>query len=391
MVDGANGISDATALILRASEAASLKRSGSVLISEDPSYFNDLAMRYRELFERNTDGIAICGTRDDGNEFFLAGLNPACAHIIALKREDAIGRDVREILPGMVVSGLLESFRWVWRTGQPQEIPAFRYDDGRLRFWFRNSVFKLPFGEIAAVFRDVTDIKMAEEEIRGFSRRLLSTREDEKRRISTALHHDTGSLAIGVKGRLVAAEDDLRAGRVRQAIESLHELRRVFDQALASLKDLAIRLRPPDLDLLGLTAALRYHFETVTRGTALRVHFTDGTHGAVIDRETAMVLFRIAQEALTNAASHGAAKVVKVRLYASKPGLRMTVRDDGCGFAREAVVERRSETLGLISMHEMAKSLGGQVDIESTPGHGTLVRVWIPRQGFPLPGSIKQC
>ena len=239
-----------------------------------------------------------------------------------------------------------------------------------------------PFADGAIITaRDITDRKRAEERVRDFSRRLLSVREEDKRRLSSVLHHEVGSFTVGVMAQLDAAEDGLRAGKSEEVLASLKECRRVFSESVKRLKSQAVELRPPDLDILGLGAALRQHFLQLSRETSLRIHFSDATHGAAITPEVQTVLFRAAQECLNNVVQHARAAHARVRLSASEQGIRLSLADDGKGFDPGEVAQRSGAHLGLRAVQEMVATLGGMLDIASKPGKGTKVTVTIPGRG----------
>ena len=282
------------------------------------------------------------------------------------------------MFPAVGATGLLAAFRRVWRTGNTEQVPAVLYDDGRIRHWVANTVCRLPSGEIAAVYDDVTERRLAELQIQGFSRQLLSAREDERKRLAVALHHDLGSLSVGVSARLDAVEDEL-VGRPEVAKEALDAARQQLRSAVARLKQVAIDLRPPDLEILGLSDALRQHYTAISGATDMLIHFADGTAGARLSDEVTIALFRIGQEALTNAVRHASARRVGVRLSLASGQVTMSVRDDGCGFDLHAA--DRPAGMGLISMREMARARGGSVDIDSRRGRGTRVTVTLPHSG----------
>jgi signal transduction histidine kinase len=156
------------------------------------------------------------------------------------------------------------------------------------------------------------------------------------------------------------------------------ELKRVADGVQEGLHRLAANLRPPSLDHLGLEAALRQHVDGLGSTDGPEVVFE--TAGAArwrppSDVETA--LFRIAQEATTNALRHARASRIAVRLERRRDSIRLSVTDDGVGFDdREVNAHGR---LGLIGMRERAEAVGGQAVVESVPGRGTTMTVEVPR------------
>ena len=117
---------------------------------------------------------------------------------------------------------------------------------------------------IFGVIQDITERKQAEMKIQMFSQQIIATRENERKRVSSALHHDVSSLAVGIAAHLDAIEQELRAGKPGEALKWMKRTRKLFDESAVRLKKLAVELRPPELDVLGLCAALRQHFAQVT-------------------------------------------------------------------------------------------------------------------------------
>ncbi len=119
------------------------------------------------LFETLTFGVAIYDPTDDGQDFVFVDLNPAGGTLSHVSREDVVGKRVTEAFPGIEEMGLLEVFRRVYRTGEPENHPAARYVDDRGEQWFENYVFKLPSGQIATVYQDSSAQRRAQEALRA--------------------------------------------------------------------------------------------------------------------------------------------------------------------------------------------------------------------------------
>lgn len=225
---------------------------------------------------------------------------------------------------------------------------------------------------------DITDRKKAEERMRMFSRQLLVAREEEKKRMASVLHHNVGSLAVGVSAYLNAIADDVRCGKTRDALKDIKRAKKLFNQSVVHLKQIAVELRPPELDILGLSAALRHHFSQVTRLGDVRIHFVETLGRRRVPNNLATIVFRIVQEALTNAIKHGHARKVDIMLSASKKDLSLVVRNDGKPFHAVPKGGSRSPHLGLHMMGEMASAVGGILKIDSAPGRQTTVSVNLP-------------
>ncbi len=119
--------------------------------------------RFRELFDNMGAGVAVYAVTGNGDEFVFRDINRAVERIEHVRREDVIGRNVREVFPGVEEFGLLDVFRRVSRSGIAESHPVTQYRDDRIAGWRENYVYKLPSGEIVAIYEDVTDKKQAEE------------------------------------------------------------------------------------------------------------------------------------------------------------------------------------------------------------------------------------
>ncbi|MES9926454.1 MAG: PAS domain S-box protein, partial [Candidatus Thiodiazotropha endolucinida] len=118
--------------------------------------------RYRELVDNMSDGVAVYEAVDEGNDFIFREYNKSGERIGRNSRSDVIGRRVTEIFPGIESLGLLAVFKRVWEGGAAEYFPIRSYQDERIQLWVENYVYRLPGGEIVAIFNDVTDRKMAE-------------------------------------------------------------------------------------------------------------------------------------------------------------------------------------------------------------------------------------
>lgn len=218
------------------------------------------------------------------------------------------------------------------------------------------------------------------------ARRVLESEERERQRIAHELYSGTAQTLAGVLVRLRIAERHLSSG----ANGSINEIREEVVSALEEIRGVARRLRPPELDELGVRAALEAHARSMTQGRRMEVRFS----GAVpeLSRETSLALFRIVQEAITNAAVHSGADTVRVYFGHEEDKVVAEVVDDGCGFDLAAALTPSKQSLGLFGMHERAGYVQGELSLESGPGRGTRVRVVLPlsptRGADPVNGTV---
>jgi signal transduction histidine kinase len=217
--------------------------------------------------------------------------------------------------------------------------------------------------------------------LRQMSSQVLTAQEEERKRIARELHDDTAQALTSVLVRLRLLERSLEDERLRRG---LAELRDLTGATLEGVRRLAIDLRPPMLDDLGLEAALQSLVQDFSQRWLIRATFTSSRFGR-LPAEVELVLYRIVQEALSNVARHANASQVLVRLTRRGRTLRLLVEDDGCGFDVEATKHSRESGLGLFGMEERLALVGGALRVESTVGGGTRVSAEVP-----LPRSGRQ-
>jgi signal transduction histidine kinase len=217
--------------------------------------------------------------------------------------------------------------------------------------------------------------ELAEKELRRLSQELVHAQEAERRSISRELHDQVGQMLTALRMEIANLEG-VRHSPGEQFAERVQEAKRLAEQTLASVRNLAMGLRPSILDDLGLGPALEWQGREFSRRSGLPVDVQiDGELDGLPESHLTCV-FRIVQEALTNCARHAQAKSVRVALHGSPDAVSLSVRDDGVGFVRS---ESPGLGMGLIGIGERARELGGDVIIHSERGKGTTLHVRIPR------------
>jgi len=225
---------------------------------------------------------------------------------------------------------------------------------------------------LAATFN--TMLERLEGERRRSGEMVLQAQEEERKRIARDLHDEVNQALTALLLRIEAAAQDAPE-RLR---EELAETKRLANQAMSELLDLARQLRPTALDDHGLVAALRTHVREQDRRGQADVHFwADPTLGD-LPADAQVVIYRVAQEALVNAARHSGATRIEVSLEAdADAAVSLIVIDNGSGFA----FAEEGKGLGLSGMRERALLVGGRLEIDSRPGKGTTVRLEVPVRG----------
>jgi two-component system, NarL family, sensor histidine kinase UhpB len=198
----------------------------------------------------------------------------------------------------------------------------------------------------------------------------LRAQEEERARIARDLHDEVNQSLTGLLLRLEAA----REAAPPELEGQLTETKALANQAMRELLSLARQLRPTALDDLGLAAATAGQVEQLSRGDFEATFATDGDFSD-LGGDAQLVVYRVAQEALSNAARHSDAERVAVALRRRKDGgVELEVADDGRGFA----FDQSESGLGIAGMRERALLAGGELTIESRSGEGTTVRLAVP-------------
>ena len=194
----------------------------------------------------------------------------------------------------------------------------------------------------------------------------------------------------GIENVLAQREHD---ERLQSLAEQVHEIKSFSTNALGELRTIISDLRPPQLDDLGLVAALRWYLTAYERRRQVVCQFSAIGDESVLPIEYKTVLFRIAQEALTNVAKHAAATQVVVTLVIEPLQASLTVRDNGQGFDPAVVSSQRTPHVagwGLVGIRERALLLGGECEIASRPGEGTVIQVTVPLSPTVAPAAMTE-
>ena len=334
-----------------------------------------------ELFEQAPQAVALLNADDR-----VVRVNREFARIFGYTPQETLGRRLSELtVPDEL---RVEYQRYAESSLQGQRVEAEvvrkRKDGSRLNASVIRVPVTVPGGqvEIYAIYRDITERKRAEQELRASREQLRalaaylqSVREEERARISRELHDEIGAGLTAIK---LALERSASEPPSRVATDLARALA-LAKELIGKVRDLSLVLRPAMLDDLGLLAALRWHFERYTDQFKIAVDFK---HSGLTDRrfspETETAVYRIVQETLTNVARHAKTDKVAVEIHADENLLRVRIKDEGIGFDPHSLPAERSG--GLTGMRERAIMLGGQLRLESAAGLGTMLEAEIPLQ-----------
>jgi PAS domain S-box-containing protein len=222
---------------------------------------------------------------------------------------------------------------------------------------------------------DVTERKLGEEAISSVSRRLIEAQEQERARIARELHDDLSQRMALLQIGLEQFEQDIPglSCRARQQLQGLAE---ASAQVSSSIHNLSHQLHPSRLDTLGLVASIRGLCREFSQRHKLRVLFVHDDTQEEIPKDISLCLYRIVEEALQNVSKHSGAEDAKVELSGHSNRIDLRISDSGRGFSPESA---RVETgIGLISMRERLRLVGGHLSVESGPSFGTHIHVRIP-------------
>jgi two-component system, NarL family, sensor histidine kinase UhpB len=223
-------------------------------------------------------------------------------------------------------------------------------------------------GRLAASFRRM--LVRIEDERRRSGRLVLHAQEEERRRLARDLHDEVNQALTAILLRLEA----LSQAAPPELDEELAELKRLVNQAMSELLQLARQLRPAALDDHGLLPAMESQVRLFAEQTGITADLSASGESSTLAPDEEIAVFRIAQEALANIARHADATKVEVALRTSGTVVELTVRDDGRGFETNGP----ATGLGLGGMAERARLVGGELTIESRPGAGTELCLRVP-------------
>ena len=218
------------------------------------------------------------------------------------------------------------------------------------------------------------------EQTRRLAHRVLLAQEEERKQISRELHDEIAQTLTGINVELAALKLTTTASTAGIA-KKISSTQRLVEKSVDIVHQFARELRPLVLDDLGLVPALHSFLKGFTKRTGLQIHFTTFSSARIqqLNNVTRTVLYRVAQEALTNVARHAHASRVDVRIQKLPRAIGLTIKDNGQSFpVARMLYAKTNKRLGLLGMRERVEMIGGSLRIESAPGQGTTIHAEVP-------------
>jgi len=355
--------------------------------------------RFRNLFDGISEGVAVYEAVDNGADFVFLDYNPAGQKMDSTSKEDVIGRRVTEVFPGVEKLGVLDALRRVWKTGISEDQPVSVYQDERVTFWRKNSVYKLPSGEIIAVYSDETERKQAEQEREKLIAE-LEAQNAELERFTYTVSHDLRSPLVTINGFLGMLKEDTAAGNAEAMKEDatfISNAVRKMERLLDELLQLSRIGRQDDPSEEIALADLAQEVVSMNCGKlderGIRVEIAPGLPVVFGDR---LRLWEVLQNLLDNAAKFmGDQPRPKIEIGSRRDGKETVcyIRDNGMGidpayhgkvFGLFDRLNPKSEGtgVGLAVVKRVVEVHGGRIWVESEgPGQGSTFCFTVPRKG----------
>ena len=336
--------------------------------------------RYRDLFNSASDAIII---RDlDGNIFEV---NASASELTGYTVGELTAMNISQFLTPESFEMTMEKQKSQLEgeaASQRYELELIKKDGTEAIIEAMISIVKEDGQAVAvqATVRDVTEQRRMRDSIRFYLQKVLVAQEEERKRIARDLHDDTSQSLLLLTHQLDAIASDSGEVIPEPARDQLNQLHGLAVETLNNVRRYAQELRPAILDDMGLVAALEWMADKLNSESRVKTEIQVSMPDINLPREYQLVLFRIAQEAVTNIKKHAAASKAIIKLEPGEEKIRMTISDNGKGFEVPSPLNSVGDVgkLGIIGMLERAELLGGTLDIESNPNRGTTVTVEIP-------------
>ncbi len=346
--------------------------------------------RYEALFKNMQEGLALLEYKileRNYPRFYFLEANQAFFNQAGITREQAEGQELSLILPGGDPQWADLGVRIAVR-GEPFFFEEYVSPLGKI---FLINAFSLDGGIIALLLMDVTQQRSGEKKLQdladrlqALSRRLINIQEEERRHLGRELHDEIGQVLTGLKFTIEASLARLPASGKDSALASVT----IINDLIVQVREISRRLRPAMLDDFGLIPALTSLCDRLGKYSELEINFEHTGLEARLPFEIETGAYRIAQEGLTNIIRHAGARQAAISIRRSLDQLEIEIDDNGKGFVVDDVLST-TQSLGLTGIFERASLLNGVLTIDSKPGQGTHIKVWLPVAEWQIKDELK--
>ena len=357
-------------------------------------------LKFRSVVESAQDGIITLDSRGR-----IAAVNHGAEALFGYRRDELIGRAATRLIPRPLRAAAMFTLKCLVEGAEQQLLKrpiqsvGLHRDGTEISMEFTLATWRTRSGLFfTAVIRDIRERKRAElalresrehyirlfkearameENLRQLSNKVLTVQEEERMHISRELHDEIGQALTAVNVSIAMLRQHAAGDEIfRKKVDTAQQL---LEQSMNMVHQFARELRPSMLDHLGPVAALQNYVKTFTERTGIKAVIEGEMPVEKLNNQQGTVLYRIAQESLTNVFKHARATRVKIRLRQLSTGVSMEIADNGRAFSVPKPTNGSGrQPLGLLGMQERVRLVNGQFAIESIPKRGTTVRVEIP-------------
>lgn len=342
--------------------------------------------RLRLLFDQAADAIFITPANDNLKPLTFSEVNATAYKRLLYSKAEMAHFTPYSIIPYNYHTKMDTALKKLQKEDTVIfQVPLLRKDKRRLPVEISIRRFKMDDANaIIWITRDITQRKQVEKrlketssQLRDLASRIQTVREEERTMIAREIHDELGQVLTVLKIQLSLSANKLlpEQQELKTRLESTFGL---LDHAVEAVQQISAKLRPGILDELGLAAAVEWQAQDFEKHTGIHCKCSLPSEPVALSAEKNTAVFRIFQEALTNAARHANADRVSIFLKNRNNKLVLEIIDNGCGINKTQINSPKS--LGILGMRERVVVLGGSMEINSVPGKGTHIKVTMPRQ-----------